>query len=109
MNATINIPDEPDVWAIVEIMGHSRFAGRISQTTQFGLPMLRIEVPETKTAQAFEKHFGAAAVFGLTPCTEAVARRAAESFAERPTTLIDLSMRLPAPSTDDGDDDDVED
>jgi hypothetical protein len=87
--------ENKEVWGILEIMGHSRFAGRISESTRFGVPLVRIEVPATKDAPAFEKHFGAASIFAVTPCTEAAARAAAEQFRERPTMLVDL--RLPAP------------
>jgi len=90
--------ENEEVWGILEIMGHSRFAGRISESTRFGVPLVRIEVPETKDAPAFEKHFGAASIFAVTPCTEAAARAAAEQFHDRPTQLVDL--RLPAPSPD---------
>ena len=35
-----------DTWAIVEIMGHTRIAGRITETTLAGGVFLRIDVPE---------------------------------------------------------------
>jgi hypothetical protein len=107
MEKAFNATTQEEVWGILEIMGHSRFAGRISESTRFGVPLVRIEVPATKDAPAFEKHFGAASIFAVTPCTEAAARAAAEQFRERPTTLVDL--RLPAPGPVDVDNDsDVE-
>jgi len=35
----------PDEWAIVEIMGHLRRAGRISEVARFGANLLRVDVP----------------------------------------------------------------
>ena len=112
----MEVNSETDVWGIVEIMGHSRFAGRISQSQQFGVPLIRIEIPETKNAPAFEKHFGAASIFAVTPCTEAAARLAAEQFRERPTVLVDLTARPALPALrreewdedEDADDDDLD-
>lgn len=33
-------------WAIVELMGHRRLAGYVRQAEQFGVAMLRLDVPE---------------------------------------------------------------
>ena len=100
---------ESDVWAIVEIMGHSRFAGRVSECQAFGAPLIRVEVPEVDDQPAFEKHFGAAAIFAITPCDEAYARAAAQAFRSRPLALVELSAivpraALPRPSGIDQDD-----
>lgn len=35
-------------WAILELMGHRRLGGRVSQVEQYGVPMLRIDVPGAK-------------------------------------------------------------
>ncbi|XXX79239.1 hypothetical protein WMF30_10735 [Sorangium sp. So ce134] len=32
-------------WAIVELMGHRRLAGRVSEVTQYGATQLRLDVP----------------------------------------------------------------
>jgi len=66
------MPEETpaETWAIVEVMGHQRYAG-----------------------PAFEKHLGPSSIFAITPCTEAVARAAAVQFYAQPTTLLDLPTR----------------
>lgn len=79
-----------ELWAIVEVMGHAQYAGRVSQYAELGVPLVRVEVPETRHQPAFEKLLGAAAVFRITPVEEEVARRAAEQFAVRPLALIHL-------------------
>jgi len=84
---------QAETWALVEVMGHVRYAGRISESTQFGVPLLRVEVPEIPGQPAFEKHLGGAAIYSITPCTEAVARAAAEEFCARPITYLDLPTR----------------
>ncbi len=89
--------DRPqDLWAIVEVMGHSRYAGRVSEYTGLGVPLVRVEVPETEEEPAFEKLLGAASIFRVTPCTEDVARRAAESLRVRPLSMVALPSREPA-------------
>lgn len=92
-----------DVWAIVEIMpgvspGHSRFAGRVSECQAFGAPLIRVEVPTIDGHPGFEKHFGASAIFAITPCDEAFAREAARRFAARPLALIELGSLVTRPA-----------
>lgn len=104
---------QSETWAIVEIMGHRRYAGRVSQDTALGVPLLRVEVPETKDCPAFEKRFAAGAIYCVTPCTEAAARAAAEQWRERPAVLLDLPEprhpRIAAGLAPDPDCDDEED
>ena len=80
MSGTEAIEAHRDVWAIVEIMGHSRFAGRVSEDASLGVPLLRVDVPAIGEAPAFTKMFGAGSIFGVTLCTEAAAREAAAQF-----------------------------
>ncbi|MDI7267499.1 MAG: hypothetical protein QME96_05850 [Myxococcota bacterium] len=65
-------------WAIVELMGHAKFAGSIRRGQ-----LLEISVPESPSNPAFTKEVGWGAVFGITPCSESVARRAAEVIHRR--------------------------
>ncbi len=43
MSATAN---KFDTWALVEIMGHQRAAGRVTEATIAGGVMLRIDIPK---------------------------------------------------------------
>ncbi len=40
------MPDAYEGWAIVELMGHRRLGGYVRQAEQFGVAMLRLDVPE---------------------------------------------------------------
>jgi len=113
-------------WAIVEIMGRKVVAGYISQAVQFGLPMLRIDVPATSIFPAFTRDYGREAIYAITYVSEQVARMTAEASKENPVAvyvpdLADMQRAqlenkrlrdevrqlraLPSPS-DDGDEDD---
>ncbi len=56
-------------WAIVEIFGHRRHAGRVREEERFGAKLLRIDVP-TKgdpAANGWETHwYGGASIFSYT-------------------------------------------
>lgn len=71
-------------YAIVELMGRSVIAGYVSEQVIAGAAMLRVDVPETDHAGPFTKFFGGSAVFGITPTTEDIARRAASRINVRP-------------------------
>lgn len=97
-------------WAIVEIFGHRKHAGRIREVEQYGTKMMRIDVPFYAGKQEGEKwpykivdmhldrwetyYYGGASIFSLTPTDEATVTKIAESDTKiaRPATY-----RLPAP------------
>ncbi len=65
-------------WAIVEIFGHRRHAGRTREEERFGAKMLRIDVPlkGDPATNGWETHFyGGAAIFSFTLTTEEAALR----------------------------------
>lgn len=85
-----------DLWAIVEVMGHTRYAGRVSEYTGLGVPLVRVEVPAVDGVPRFEKLLGASAIFRITPCDEAAATEAAKQFRVRPLSLVHLPSAEPA-------------
>lgn len=73
---------EPELksWALVELFGHQRIVGFLSQQT-FGTGVLfRVDVPDLlkdgKTArQGFTRYFGLSAIYSITPVDESTVRR----------------------------------
>lgn len=41
-------PNGFDQWAIVDVMGHQRYAGRVTEETLAGAGFIRVDVPEVK-------------------------------------------------------------
>jgi hypothetical protein len=83
--------EEPfDTWAIVEIMGRQRYAGRVTEQTLAGQSMLRIDIPKTAKQSEFTKFFSAASLHSLTPTTEEIARGVAENLNNPPINIYDL-------------------
>lgn len=58
------MPDTPEVHALVELFGHTRLAGRISEVQMFGAPAMCVEVPEVGDRPGSVHYYGRAAVFG---------------------------------------------
>lgn len=92
-------------WALVEIMGHQRLAGLVSEQTIAGTAFLRVDVPEVqsqyedRTVPAFTTYLGSGSIYRLTPVSEEIARKMATSFEARPVKEYELRA-LPAPSDD---------
>lgn len=96
MNEEAQTAGPQDLWAIVEVMGHSQYAGRVSEYTGLGVPLVRVEVPAVSGQPAFEKLLGASSIFRVTPCTEEAARLAAAGLRVRPLSMVALPSREPA-------------
>ncbi len=83
-------------FAVVEIMGHRRLAGRISDALVAGAPMLRIDVPDAKTKDLTTHFFAPHALYAIHPCTEDTARRVASLYRPEPVAEWDLQLLLTA-------------
>lgn len=88
-----------ETWAVVEIMGHKRHAGAVTEQQVAGDTFLRIDVPATKSSEAYTKLYGAAAIFSITPTTEETARLAAahiERYNDPLPVHLPTERQLPA-------------
>jgi hypothetical protein len=87
-------PSEPfDSFAILELFGHRRLAGRVRSVEVAGAGMFRIDIPASDGSVAATQFYAPAAVFSLTPTTEEVARAAAARSGDAPVTL---ALALPS-------------
>lgn len=75
-------------WCILELFGHRRLAGYVTEAELFGAKLLRIDIPtgEGMTTQ----YYGNAAVYGLTPTTEEIARAVAKRNQPEPVHRWEL-------------------
>ena len=99
MNDQATAPRE--MWAIVELMGHQKIAGHLTEETFAGGAFLRVDVPATAAQPAFSKFYGDKAVYCITPVSEDLARAAAEGMRPRAVEQWELP-RLPGPDESDG-------
>jgi hypothetical protein len=89
-------PIAEETWAIVEIMGHVRWAGRVSEVTKFGCVGILIEVPVDPGigGPSFVPRFYAGgSIYGFTPVPEAYARKIAAQM-EDPRPYAPPAPRL---------------
>lgn len=69
-------------YAIVEIYGHRRHAGRILEVEKFGAKMLRIDIPKDGDFEAgyTTMFYGGGSVFSMSPCDLETVKRANKSY-----------------------------
>ena len=95
-----------DTWAIVELMGHRKIGGRVTEQIIAGAPLLRIDVPEITGQPGFTQFYGPSSIYSLTPTSEEIARKFAAYRREEPVSPYELRA-LPAPAATPTDDEDL--
>lgn len=81
-----------EMWAVVELLGHRRLAGFVTEEEHFGTKLIRLDIPgenDTFTTQ----YYSASALYCLTPTTEDLARAIAARSQPAPVQ----QWELPAP------------
>lgn len=106
LNATEQTATDPEIaqdaddgweWAVVEVFGHRRHAGRTREEERFGAKLLRIDVPNKADPDQHgwtTVYYGGSSIFSFSPCTRETAMRINKPY-ERPTPYA-----LPAPDDD---------
>jgi hypothetical protein len=79
-----------DCWAIVELFGHQRIAGRVTESNVGGCAFIRVDVPAVGNVPAYTRPFGNGAIYAINPVTEELARAAANQYRTAPVTAFDL-------------------
>lgn len=94
-------------WCIVELMGHVRIAGLVTEEERFGAKLGRIDIPNGDGFTT--QFFNGSSLYRMTPTTEEIARAVATSSQPEPIHRWELP-RLNAgnPDTVDADEDEDE-
>lgn len=79
-----------DCWCIVEVFGHQKYAGRVTEQAVGGCNFVRVDVPAFEDHPAFTKMLGQASIFSMTPVTEDIARGIAKQLRNKPVSVYDL-------------------
>ena len=80
MNDHAQIPEADELqpeYAVIEVFGHRRLAGRVTEIEKFGTKLLRIDIPEKgKFEHGFTTQmYVGASLFSVTPCDLATVER----------------------------------
>jgi hypothetical protein len=92
-------------WGIVDLFGHQRIAGQISEQSIGGCSFIRVDVPACGERPAMTRFFGQGAIYSMTPTTEALARQAANAWHTPPVQRYELPAPSRTGNTEEDDDD----
>lgn len=79
-----------DQWCIVELFGHQRIAGRVTEQTIGGCAFVRVDVPAVGDVPAYTRLFGQGAIYAINPVTEEVARASANAYRAVPVSPYEI-------------------
>lgn len=85
-----------EAWAVVELFGHQRVAGRLSEQAIGGETFLRVDVPASSGHAEYSRLFGKGAIYCINLCDEATARAAA-AYVRPPLKAYEPLPTLAAP------------
>jgi hypothetical protein len=77
-------------WVVLELMGHRRLAGYVTEQAIGGQSFVRIDVPGDDGAPVATQFYSGAAVYCITPTTEAIARELARHSKPAPVQRWEL-------------------
>lgn len=83
-----------DQWALIELMGRQRIAGRVTEKTIAGAGFLQVDVPETKANPAFTRLIAPGSLYAINPVTEEVAKFYAENLNVKPIESWDIQAYM---------------
>jgi hypothetical protein len=83
-------PEKFSCWAIVELMGHQKTAGLVSEHTIAGHGLIRVDVPKANGETMCTRFYSPSALYCLTPVDKQIAIGFAAHYAEKPVTVYDL-------------------
>lgn len=80
--------DKFECYGILELMGHQRVAGRISEQVIGGGNLVRVDVPAGESFRTV--YYGSSAIYALHVVDEAAARAAAKTMGTQPAYAWEL-------------------
>lgn len=76
--------------ALIELFGHTRMAGTISEQTIGSSTFIRVDVPETELNPKFTRFLNPSAIYAINPITEEVMQEMAENMQVKPIDTWDI-------------------
>ena len=79
-----------ELFAIVELFGHQKLAGKITEQSIGPATFVRVDVPESESSPAFTRLLNPSAIYAINPVTEDVMKHMAGNYAAKPIESWDI-------------------
>jgi hypothetical protein len=96
MENEFNIPpltgkEELRVTALIELFGHGKIAGFVTEFQISGATFIRVDVPETPNQKGFTRLLNPGAIYAINPVTAEIMLAMARKMEVKPIELWDIS------------------
>lgn len=82
-----------EIWGIVDLFGHQKVGGRITEAQIGGCSFVRVDVPAVDGSMAASHLYGNGAIYQITPTSEEVVRLFVKNFKPAPLTIYIPEIR----------------
>lgn len=79
-----------ELTAVVELFGHQRMAGKVTEQNIGVATFVRIDVPETNSQPSFSRLVNPSAIYAINPVTDDVMKLMAEQITSKPIESWDI-------------------
>ncbi len=79
-----------ELFAIVELFGHTKMAGKVTEQSIGPATFVRVDVPETTEQPSFTRLLNPSAIYAINPVTEEVMEHMAKNFSQKPIESWDI-------------------
>ena len=83
-----------ELFAVVELFGHQRIAGKITEHNFGSSTFVRIDVPETPSQPGFTRLVNPTAIYAINPVTEEVMITMANNIQQKPIEAYDVRVMV---------------
>lgn len=81
-------------WAIVDVMGHQRYVGMVTEQVIAGCGFVRVDVPQTSEQAEWTKLIGTGSIYAITPVEKDIAIAMAERLQQKPIAAYELTPKM---------------
>lgn len=93
------VTEKFDTWAVLELFGHQRLAGRVQEQSIGGASFVRVDVPKNQTEFAYTRYYNPSAIYSISPVPEEIARAVAKKIDNPPVYKWEIEQpALTAPA-----------
>jgi len=85
-----------DEWALVELFGHARIVGKVTEATIGGGAFIRVDVPSAEGCVEFTRFFGPNAIYSISPISQQTAIGMVANIGAEPVKPYDVIKRIQA-------------
>lgn len=83
-----------DLFAVVELFGHTKMAGRVTERTVGSAAFIQVDVPETDQQPSYSRLLNPSAIYAINPVTEEIAKHMAGQIQSKPIETWDARQML---------------